>query len=111
MTVIALHPRTTTAAAGGGAGGEAYLRLDGRPLTAGQVVVALASYLVEFGDNFHGEVEPIHAIIAQVCYGDLHGWQQTCPPQQVTVVLARAEQITRDYFGRTFPPVHWASRP
>ncbi len=110
MTVIPVRPRTT-AAAGSAADEVAVLRLDDQLLTARQVVLALASYLVEFGDNFHGEVDPIHAIIAQVCYGDLDGWQQSCPPAQVAAVLARAEQIARDYFGRTFPLVHWTSRP
>ncbi|MDP8929797.1 MAG: hypothetical protein M3O70_14810 [Actinomycetota bacterium] len=102
MTVVPLRPRTTADAAGGAAG-EVFLRMDDRLLTARQVVVALASYLAEFGDNFQGEVEPIHAIAAQVCYGDLDGWQQICTPQQRTALLARAEQIARDYFGHAFP--------
>jgi hypothetical protein len=111
VTVIPLHPRINTTAAGNGVGEVAFLRLEDRLLTAQQVVLALASYLATFGDNFHGEVDPIHAITAQVSYGDLHGWLHTCPPRQVTATLTRAEQIARDYFGRTFPLVNRASGP
>jgi hypothetical protein len=53
MTVIPFQPRGATAA-----GTSVFLRLDDQMLTAGQVVLALASYLIEFGDNFHGEVDP-----------------------------------------------------
>lgn len=81
--------------------------MDGRLLTARQVVYALASYLAEFGDNFHGEVEPIHAIDAQVRYGDLDGWPQTCTPQHRATLLARADQIAREHFGHTFPVLTW----
>jgi hypothetical protein len=106
MTVIPLHPRSATAA-----GTSMVLRLDDQLLTAGQVVLALASYLAEFGDNFHGEVDPIHAITAQIHYGDLHSWKQTPTPQDTAAILARARQIARDYFGPNFPDVNPVGRP
>lgn len=106
MTLIPLHPRRATAA-----GRSVFLRLDDQLLTASQVVLALASYLAEFGDNFHGEVDPIHAITAQIRYGDLYNWQQTRTPQDTAAVLARARQIARDYFGSTFPDLNPVGRP
>jgi hypothetical protein len=106
MTVIPLQPRCATAA-----GTSVFLHLDDQMLTAGQVVLALASYLVEFGDNFHGEVDPIHAITAQIRYGDLCSWQNTRTPQDTAAVLARAREIARDYFGRCFPDVYPGERP
>jgi hypothetical protein len=105
VTVIPLRPRTEDSARP--AGKAPFLRTEDRLLTARQVVGALASYLAEFGDNFHGEVDPLHAIDAQVRYGDLDGWQQDCTPQHRATLLARAEQIARDHFGHTFPVVTW----
>jgi hypothetical protein len=56
-------------------------------------------------------LDPIHAITAQIRYGDLHSWQQTRTPQDVAALLAGAEQIAPDYFVRTFPVVDLVSRP
>ena len=101
MAITPLQPRCATAA-----GTSMFLRLDDQKLTAGQVVLALASYLVEFGDNFPGEVDPIHAITAQIRYSDLYSWQNTRTPQDTASVLARAKEIARDYFGRCFPDIN-----
>ncbi len=54
-------------------------------------------------------LDSIHA--AQIRYGDLHSWQQTRTPQVVAALLARAEHIACDYFGRTFPVANSVSRP
>jgi hypothetical protein len=112
MTAISLYPCVTgTAAVGSAASAPAFLRLEDRRLAAGQVVLALACYLAEFNDNIHGEADPAHAITARIRYGDLHRWQQIRTPEDVAAVLARAEQIAFDYFGRIFPVVDLVSRP
>jgi hypothetical protein len=105
MTVIPFQPRGATAAST-----SVFLRLDDQMLTASQVVLAFASYLVEFGDNFHGEVDPIHAITAQIRYGDLYSWQNTRTSHDTAAVLARAREIARDYFGRAFPDTNPGER-
>ena len=110
MTAIPLHPCTTTAA-DNAAEDATFLHLDDRLLTTDQVVLAPGSYLAKSGDNFHGQIDPIHMIITQIRYGDLHSWQQTQIHQDAAAVLTRVDRITRDYFGRAFPTVNVVSRP
>lgn len=112
MTAISLYPCvTSTAAVGSAAGAAALLRVEDRRLAAGQVVLALASYLAEFDDNIHGEAVPAHAITVQIHYGDPHGWQQTRTFQDIAAVWARAARIAFGYYGRTFPVVNSVSCP
>ncbi len=112
MTAISSYPRvTSTTAVSSAAGAAAFLRLEDRRLSAGQVVLALASDLAELADNVHSKVNPTHAITVQIHYGDPHGWRQTRTLQDVAAVLIRGEQIAFDYFGRTFPVVNSVSCP
>ena len=111
MAAIPLHPCTTTTATGKAAGEATFLRLDDPLLTAGQVVLALGSYLADFGDNLHGEATQSTPLSSRFLYGDLHSWQQTNTPKDAVAVLARTEQVTRDCVGRTFPVINLMSRP
>lgn len=112
MTTIPLYPRVTGPAAISSAAGEAVLlHLEDRRLAAGQIVLALASYLAEFDDNIHGTADPTHAITVQIHYGDPPSWQHTRTLQDVAAVVARATRIAFDYFGRSFPVIHLVSRP
>lgn len=87
-----------------------YLKAEGFELTARQIVFCLAAHLREFGDIFTGpDIDaPLWAIDAHMRFdGDLTGWTRERTPAQVSLLLARAEQIARDYFGTHFPILPW----
>jgi hypothetical protein len=87
-----------------------YLRGEGYELTARQIVFCLAAHLRQFGDNFDPrDVDaPLWAIDIHIRFdGDLATWAQGRSTQQVALLLARAEQIARDYFGHNFPALPW----
>jgi hypothetical protein len=78
-------------------------------LTARQIVYCLAAHLALFGDTLHPTVvDPLCAIDGHMRFdGDLTSWTRRRTPTQVAVLLARAEQIARDYFGHHFPAITW----
>jgi len=39
--------------------------------------------------------------------GDLYDWARGRAPNQVALILARAEQIAVSYFGHRFPALPW----
>src|SRR5947208_1769639 len=81
---------------------------DGYQLTARQIVNALASYLVRFGDNLGPkQVSPLSAIHSETLYGNPDGWTDRRTPEEIAVIRARAEVIARDFFGHRFPVVTW----
>ena len=87
-----------------------YLRGEGYELTARQIVFCLAAHLRQFGDNFDPrDVDaPLWAIDMHIRFdGDLTNWAQGRSTQQVALLLARAEQIARNYFGHNFPALPW----
>lgn len=86
-----------------------YLKGEGYELTARQIVYCLAAHLRFFGDTLDPKiVDPLHAIDAHMRFdGDLTGWARNRTPTEVALLLARAEQIARDYFGITFPALPW----
>lgn len=87
---------------------EVFLWGPGYDLTAREIVNAIGSYLVGFGDTLGpGGVSVFDAIHAEVVYnGDLEFWTQCKTPSEIATIRARAEQIAREYFRR-FPVVTW----
>ncbi len=109
-----IDPSTSTSRAGddldAGARGEpVFLTGQDYTLTARQTVYCLAAHLALFGDTLHPTVvDPLSAIDTHMRFdGDLTGWTRRRTPHQVAVLLARAEQIARDYFGTYFPAIPW----
>jgi hypothetical protein len=88
---------------------QTFLWGSGFELTARQIVYCLAAHLALFGDTLDLKiVDPLAAIDAHMRFdGDLTGWTKGRTPTAVSVLLARAEQIARDYFGHHFPAVPW----
>jgi len=87
-----------------------YLKAAGYELTARQVVYCLAAHLANIGDNFDPrDVDaPLWAIDIHMRFdGDLHDWARGRTPNQVALILARAEQIAVSYFGHRFPALPW----
>jgi len=87
-----------------------YLRTGDYEITARQIVYCLASHLANFGDNFDAkDVDaPLWAIDVHMRFdGDLQGWTRGRTPNQVALILARAEQIAVAYFGHRFPALPW----
>ncbi len=115
MTTITTATDTPTAIAGPSEGAvnaraeQPFLWGHGFELTARQIIYALAAHLARFGDTLAvDQVDPLTAIDAHMRFdGDLTGWTRGRTPNAVALLLARAEQIARDYFGRHFPPVPW----
>ena len=111
MTTLA-DPTPTTVI---NARGEAiFLRAETYTLTARQIVHALAHHLARYGDTLAVTVvDPLAAIDAVLRFdlghnpARLTGWTERRTPADVARVLARAEQIARDYFGTGFPPIPW----
>jgi hypothetical protein len=88
---------------------QPFLWGHGFELTARQIVYCLAAHLAHFGDTLDPKiVDPLAAIDAHVRFdGDLTGWTKGRSPAAVSLLLIRAEQIARDYFGLHFPAVPW----
>jgi hypothetical protein len=114
MTAILDHPTTTGSAAVNARGEEVFLRAAGYTLTARQLVMALAAHLARFGDTLGVRVvDPLAAIDAVMRFdlsnstAELTSWTIGRTPADVATVLARAEAIARDYFGRQFPAIPW----
>lgn len=86
-----------------------FLRGQGYELTARQLVYCLAAHLRYFGDTLSPKiVDPLCAIDAHMRFdADLTGWTHDRTPAQVALLLARAEQVARDYFGTGFPVLAW----
>jgi hypothetical protein len=89
-------------------------RAETYALTARQVVHALAHHLARYGDTLAVTVvDPLTAIDAVLRFdlghhpARLTAWTERRTPAEVARILARAEQIARDYFGSGFPPVPW----
>jgi hypothetical protein len=112
MTSTLAHPITDTLAPNA-RGEEVFLRAQGYTLTARQLVYALAAHLARHGDTLNIRVvDPLAAIDAHMRFdtgasGDLTGWASGRTPTDVATILARAEQIARDYFGTGFPAIPW----
>ncbi len=112
MTAV-LEPTTTPVPVNARA--EAvFLRADTYSLTARQLVYALAHHLARYGDTLTvAVVDPLAAIDAVLRFDLGHDptrltqWTSRRTPADVATILARAEQIARDYFGASFPPVPW----
>lgn len=112
MTAILGHP--TTAGAVNARGEDVFLTAETYTLTARQLVLALATHLARYGDTLTVTViDPLAAIDAVMRFdlahstADLTGWTHGRTPADVATVLARAEQIARDYFGHRFPAIPW----
>jgi hypothetical protein len=91
-----------------------FLRAETYALTARQVVHALAHHLGRYGDTLAVTVvDPLTAIDAVLRFDLGHNpdrltaWADRRTPADVARILARAEQIARDYFGTGFPPIPW----
>jgi hypothetical protein len=91
-----------------------FLRAETYALTARQLVHALATHLTRYGDTLAVTVvDPLAAVDAVIRFDCGHnadrltGWTDRRTPADVARVLARAEQIARDYFGTGFPPIPW----
>ena len=114
MTTLA-DPTTPTAPTTVNARAEAvFLRAETYALTARQVVHALAHHLARYGDTLAVTVvDPLAAIDAVLRFdlghhsARLTAWADRRTPADVARILARAEQIARDYFGTGFPPIPW----
>ena len=111
MTSTLVHPADTLTA--NARGEEVFLRAQGYTLTARQLVYVLAAHLARHGDTLNVRVvDPLAAIDAHMRFdtgasGDLTGWTNGRSPADVALILARAEQIARDYFGTYFPAIPW----
>jgi DNA segregation ATPase FtsK/SpoIIIE, S-DNA-T family len=76
-------------------------------------IIVLAAHLARHGDTLGVRVvDPLAAIDAHMRFdtgasGDLTGWTSGRTPADVAMILARAEQIARDYFGTHFPAIPW----
>jgi hypothetical protein len=91
-----------------------FLRAETYDLTARQLVHALAAHLTRYGDTLAVTVvDPLAAVDAVIRFDCGHhpdrltAWTAGRTPADVARVLARAEQIARDYFGTGFPPIPW----
>ena len=112
MTTLTDTPAPTTMP---NARGEAvFLRAETYALTARQLVHALAQHLTRYGDTLTlTVVDPLAAVDAVIRFdcdhhlGRLTAWTTGRSAPDVARVLARSEQIARDYFGTGFPPIPW----
>ncbi len=128
MTTLADHPTSPTATTAPALGTPAtaapsvvnaraeavFLRAATYALTARQLVHALAHHLTRYGDTLAVTVvDPLAAVDAVIRFDVGHHpdrvteWATGRTPTDVARVLARAEQIARDYFGTGFPPIPW----
>jgi hypothetical protein len=111
MTTTTDTPAATVITGGGvnARAEQTFLWGSGFELTARQIVYCLAAHLALFGDTLDPKiVDPLAAIDAHMRFdGDLTGWTTGRTPAAVSVLLTRAEQIARDYFGHHFPAVPW----
>jgi hypothetical protein len=107
-------PATTSGAVINTRAEAVFLRAETYALTARQVVHALAHHLARYGDTLAVTVvDPLAAIDAVLRFDLGHNpdrltaWATRRTPADTARVLARAEQIARDYFGTGFPPIPW----
>lgn len=111
MTAILDHTATAGLTIGVNARGEdLFLRAADYTLTARQLVLALAAHLARFGDTLAVKVvDPLAAVDAVMRFdgADLTGWTTDRSAHDTATVLARAEHLARDYFGRQFPAIPW----
>ena len=114
MTTLADTPTAATTAGINARAEAVFLRAETYALTARQLVHALATHLTRYGDTLAVTVvDPLAAVDAVIRFDCGHnpdrltGWAERRTPADVARVLARAEQIARDYFGTGFPPIPW----
>ena len=105
-------PATTSGAVINARAEAVFLRAETYVLTARQVVHALAHHLARYGDTLAVTVvDPLAAIDAVLRFDLGHNpdrlaaWATRRTPADTARILARAEQIARDYFGTGFPPI------